>query len=306
MSNTNKNTQNTKGNKKALFIVAGIIAIAIAGYYMVDGNQHKSEKKGLSQEERKVEYDKHAQELLDPLLVELAKTVSPYKFIKGRLSEVEKYTWMALDIDSTYTPSWTRLGYIYTMIHGKQAQLRYKSYKNKQEPDKVKEEEKNIILYFAQGHLYFDKALEFGTDDSANVYFLKAEAFTLQRLYDKAAIHLLEAIKLDPDNRKYKAKLIEAYLYGGRFPNALAQIERYKRTFPDSDIPYVYLAGYYYNLGDTLKTISNYETAIEKGTKPDVVKFVHHYYKTHGDEEKANFYLQKLYEAQASYDPDKY
>jgi len=287
-------------------VIAGLTLLIIAGYHIYDIKFSGNKKKILTPKERIVEYEKHADGILKNVKVEMAKPVSPYHFILKNIKAVEHYSWLALDIDTTLTTSWERLGYVYAQIHGQQALLRYESYKKQKKPDKVTEEERNIILYFKKANLYYDKALEFGADDSANIYFEKSEAAMLQKLYDQSAINLKEAIKLDPDNRKYKAKLIEAYLYGGRFQNALTQIELYKRAYPDSDVPYVYLAGYYYNMGDTLQAIEEYKKAIDKGTKPDVGKFLAHYYTELNDTVKAKYYIEKAHEAESTYDPNKY
>lgn len=308
-----KATNNRKSDKKNqtanswITAIAAIAFLVIAGFFtytMINGSG--SGKKILSPEERIVEYQTRADRLLDNIKVEMAKPVSPYKFILKNIKDVENYTWMALDIDTTLTTAWERLGYINAQIHGKQVLLRYESYKKKNMPDKVKEEEKNAIVYFTKANLYFDKALEFGTDDSARVYFEKSQASAVQKMYDQSAINLLKALKLDPDNRKYKAKLIEAYLYGGRFQKALSQIELYKRAYPDSDVPYVYLAGYYYNMGDTLQAIEAYKKAVDLGTKPDVGKFLARYYSQLNDTAKAKYYMEKSYEAESSYNPNKY
>jgi len=301
-----KNKKNNN-NKTVIIIIIGVVVLIIAGYFVSNGGLFsENKKKIMTPEERVDEYNRLADQLLEPVIVEMAKPVSPYKFVLRSLKEVEKYTWLALDIDTTRSDAWQRLGYINSHIHGKQALLRYESYKNKEMPEKVIEEEKNVILYFSKANLYYDKALEFGTDDSAGVYYLKSEAADIQRLYDYTVINLLDAIKVDPKNRKYKAKLIEAYLNGGRFQNALSQIERYKRAYPDSDVPYLHLAGYYYHIGDTIAAIENYETAIEKGTKPEVGKFLHRYYTQHSEPEKASHFLQKANEAEVSYDPEMY
>lgn len=299
MKNTNK--------KSTYALIFGAVVVLLAGYFIINGNIFSKKKRQvMNLEERAVEYNKQAELILEPLLVELSKDVSPYQFILKTLKEVERYTWMALDIDTTMTVAWRRLGYINSHIHGKQALLRYESYKTREMPDKVIEEEKNAIQYFAKAELYYNKALEFGTTDSADIYFLKSEAAGMQHNYDWVVINLNSAIHLNPENRKYRANIIEAYLNGGRFPNALNQIDQYKRRFPDSDIPYLYLAGYHYNMGDTLVAIQNYEIAIEKGTKPEVGKFLHHYYTQKGEVEKADFYLQKAYEANTNYNPEKY
>lgn len=310
-----KNSNKSKGNKtsqkpglnKTLYIaIASIIVLILVGFFLAENKLLPGQKNGSTQDSETIEYEKTADKYLVAVKVEMAKPVSPYKFIIDAIDDVEKYSWMALDIDSTLSTSWERLGYVYAQVHGQQAMLRYESYKTQDQPEKIIEEEKNVILYFAKANLYYDKALEYGSKDSAYIYYLKSEAAVIQRLYDQAALSLVSATYLDPKYRKYKAKLIEAYLNGGRFDRALIQINQYKTMFTDSDVPYIHLAGYYYNIGDTIASIENYELAIEKGTKPDVGKFLHNYYTQHNNPEKAEYYLQKAYEAKAVYDPERY
>jgi tetratricopeptide (TPR) repeat protein len=313
MQNKNKGKSQTQNKPKKgstldrlITVFAAFVLLILVGYFIYDIIIFGNGKKTLTKQEQITEYEGHADRILKNVKVEMAKSVSPYKFILKNIKDIERYSWQALDIDSTLTSSWERLGYVNAQIHGKQAILRYESYKKQNKPEKVTEEEKNIITYFTKANLYYDKALEFGTDDSARVYFGKSEAAVVQKRFDQSAIELLKAIKLDPENPKYKAKLIEAYLYGGRFQKALTQIELYKRAYPDSDEPYVYMAGYYYNMGDTLQAIGEYEKAIDKGTRPDVGKFLARYYSQLNDTAKVKYYMEKAREAEATYDPEKY
>lgn len=289
-------------------VIVGIVVILFTVNFLTGCNSKskKQIKESISIQDEEIDYETKAEKLFQKMKIKMSDPVSPYKFIVKSINKVEEYTWLVLDDDTTYAKGWERLGYVYSHFHGKQAMLRYDSYMNQGKPDKVEEEEKNAILYFSKAYLYYDKALEFGTSDSANVYFLKSEAASFQRVYDFTIVNLQKAIDMAPDVRKYQANLIEAYLQGGRFEQALEQIEKYKTSFPDSDIPYIYLAGYYYNTGDTLKTIENYKIAVEKGTKPEVAKFLQRYYLQHGDEETADYFRQKVIEAKTIYDPESY
>lgn len=291
---------------KKVFIGVIIILFTVNFLTGCDSKSKKQVKESIALQDDAFDYEDRAERLFQKMKVKMAEPVSPYKFVVKSINKVEEYTWLVLDEDTTYTRGWERLGYIYSHFHGKQAMLRYDSYAKQGMPDKVVEEEKNAIVYFSKAYLYYDKALEYGAPDSANIYFLKSEAATFQRVYDFAAVNLQHAVDLAPGKRKYQAKLIEAYLKGGRFESALSQIDKYKVSFPDSDIPYIHLAGYYYNIGDTLKAIKNYEIAIEKGTNPNVGKFLEQYYLKHGDKEKASFYLEKAYEAKTNYDPEQF
>ncbi len=243
---------------------------------------------------------------LEPIANAMKQKASPFKFILPVIKEVEEFTWKALDVDTTYIDAWVRLGYINAEFYGNQSLRRVESFEKSGKKDELQQEKLKVTEYFTKAQFYYDKALEYGPEDSASVYYLISEAAALQQLRDKQALDLLEAIKLDPDNRKYQAKLIEAYMYGGRFPHALTAIENYRRQFPDSDIPYVNLGGYYYFKGDTTRAIVNYKIAIEKGTKPEVGKLLAKYYTEHGNIDSANYFLQKAYEASRTYDPEKY
>lgn len=305
--NKTKSDQKKMSKKLPIVIVSGVLVILIAAIFIFKATQPSEQLiERVKVEKQELDYEAKAERLFQKMKRKMAEPVSPYKFVVKSINKVEEYTWKVLDEDTTNTVAWERLAYVNSHFHGKQALLRYESYKNQGIPEKVEEEEKNAIMFFAKANLYYSKALEFGSTDSANVYYLMSEAAELQHLYDYSAINLKEAIKLAPDQRMYQSKIIEAYLKGGRYDFALKQIEQYKSSYPESDVPYVHLAGYYYNIGDTLNAIKNYEIAIEKGTKPEVGKFLHHYYQQQGNNEKADFYLQKAYEAQTNYDPEKY
>jgi tetratricopeptide (TPR) repeat protein len=119
-------------------------------------------------------------------------------------------------------------------------------------------------------------------------------------------MNLTKALELNPRERKYKARLIEIYLYSGRFNNALRQIDRYRKEYPDSELPYRHLGGYYMFQGDSATAVKYYMEAIELGTRPEVGKLLYKYFSDKGDTAQASYYLQKAFEAEVNWNPNQY
>lgn len=302
------------GNAKKVFavIVAVLIFVSVSAVIYFSGEENSLPGNQARQQDNKsssntaADYDKEARKMLEPLAIEMGKEVSPYKFILPGIQKVEELTWNALDLDSTFTPAWERLGYIYSQMHGKQSMLRYNSFLKQGKKDLVAAEKESILLNFAKANLYYDKALEFGCSDSANIYYQKAAAAGLQMLQYYVAENMLKAHELEPQNRKYEVKLIEAYMKLGDFEKALKRNEIYMKKYPESDIPYLNLGGYYYFMGDTATAMGYYQQAADMGSKPEVGKILHKYYMDHGYPDRAEYYLKKAYEAHSTYDPEKY
>lgn len=310
-----KNKSNNKVNqtdvkkKRVIGLIGFIIILAIA---VVLFNQNRTGdlfgfgKKEIPAKQQAKEYDDYAGELLEPIKVEMAKPVSVYKFMLNSIEQVETLLWKGLDLDTTLATAWEKLGYINAQFHGRQALLRYESFKNQGMEEKMLEEEKNAIVYFAQADVYYDQAIESGHAHPDRIYYQKAEASFIQYNYEVAAINLLKAVELNPEERMYKARLIDAYLYAGKFNRALTRIEVYRREYPESELPYRNLGSYYLFQGDTSAGIRYYMEAVEKGTKPEVGKLLYKYFSELGDKENADYYLQKAHEAEVSFDPEKY
>lgn len=288
----------------ALIILIGIAAVVFNRYR--PGGLSGIFKKETPPEQLAQEYNQYAGELLEPIKVEMVKPVSPYKFMLSSIEKVEKLLWDGLDLDSTMATAWEKLGFINAEFHGKQALLRYESYRKKGKEDKQIEEERNALQYFAQAEVYYDKAIEFGHPLPDRIYYLKAEAFFAQFRYEQAAVNLLKAVEINPDERKYKARLIDAFLHSGNFSRALTRMELYRREYPESELGYRNLGSYYLFMGDTSAAIVYYMDAAERGSKPEVSRLLYQYFKDLGDEERAAYYRQKAYEAEVSYDPEKY
>ena len=307
--------QNIKNCQPTTFgLVAMLLVFILMGTAACQSSAEKSKKKEAvvktmtkEKNDGSVEYyDYEAQRHLDKVIQEMSAEASPYDFIIKLINSVEEYCWKALDVDTTYTPSWEKLGYLYSQVHGKQSMLRYNSYLKKGNKEKQKLEEDVVTLNFTKAELYYSKALEFGTDDSAGIYFQKAAAADILKNMSLVVVNMHKAVELEPDNRLYETKLIESYMYAGMFDEAFRENENYRNKYPKSDVPYLNLGGYNYFSGDTLEAIKNYKIAIEKGTKPEVAMLLHKYYSTKGDTAMANFYLKKLDEMRATYIPDDY
>ena len=286
-----------------------IIVVPASIYFLNEQSKPKSQKSEGKQENPYEEntpeyYDWKATRSLAPLAEDMKQVPSPYKFIKSGIDKVEEYCWQALDLDTTFTPCWERLGYIYAFMHGKQALLVEKTYADKGMEDEALTQKARVAENFVKANFYYDKALEFGTKDSAGVYYQKAAAAKLLDHYDHVALNLQKAYALKPGNKKYEMELIEAYLYAGRYNNALSQNEQFHKKYPNHEFYYRTLGGYYTFLGEEEAGVFYYEKAAELGSKPEVSMLLHKHFQDLGDTAQAAYYLKKVQEARASYQPE--
>jgi tetratricopeptide (TPR) repeat protein len=284
------------------FILSGLLVFALTGC--------ENSKREVTEEDKTASriaaYEKLAEEEMDLLRREMAKPVSTYKFIQKQIKRAEDYSWSALELDSTLTSSWERLAYINSHIHGEQAFRRFESFTSRGDKEKAAEAEKEALKYFTQADIYYNAALKFGSEDSAYVYFLMGEALEIHYAYDAAVMFYQDAARIRPEVRKYEARFIRAMFFSQNSDQALYYNEKYREKYPESDIPYLNYALYYYNMGDTVQAVDNYEKAVNKGTRPEVGKFLYDYFMSHGDPERAAFYKEKSLEAQSTWDPEKY
>ena len=305
----NKKTTTGKKSNRPLFIVllVFIIVVPTSVYFINEQTKPKTEKKSDENpydEDTPAFYDWKAAKALKPLAKDMMQVPSPYKFIKKGIEEVEEYCWKALDIDTTYTSSWEKLGYVYAFMHGKQSLLVLKSLEDRDLTEEAVQQKGEVAKNFIKANLYYDKALEFGTKDSAGVYYAKANAAKLRLYYDHVVLSLQKAFKIEPENKKYETELIEAYMYAGLFNKALAQNELFKKKYPDHEFSYRTLGGYYYFKGEEEVGVFYYEKAAELGSKPEVGMLLHKHFMDLGDTTKANYYLQKVYEARVNFKPE--
>ncbi|HEY9115600.1 MAG TPA: hypothetical protein VIN10_12950, partial [Bacteroidales bacterium] len=238
-------------------------------------------------------------ERLKPVKVEMAKEVSPYKFIISDIKEVENYSNNAVKIDSTLSESWERLGYVSAEIHGWMAVRRMESYTKQKKEVQSELERANAFEFIEKANVYYDNALKYNCPDSAFIYFRKASAYRINYQFDRSLENYEIALSLAPDNKNYHAEYVQTLLRAGKFKEALVANDQIMKRFPESDIPYINLAGYQYFAGDTVSAVKNYEIAIQKGTtRPEVGKLLYYYYKNKGDVERANYFMERSYEAE--------
>lgn len=308
-----KNSNKKSSGNKFVWITVAILVVLVAIILVlakVDLSPGKKAKEPQTEEELKASKIKNFEMLADEKLyyikIEMAKDVSPYRFLVKDVETVESWSKSALKLDSSLVSSWERLGYVNSHIHGDQAFKRYESYTNRDMPDKAAEAEQQAVSYFGAAELFYNKALEFGTNDSAHIYSLIAESYEKHKAFEAASIFYQKALELEPDNRKYEANHIRALLTSGNAEQALYYNDRYMEKYPESDLPYLNYAMYYYNQGDTVRTVKYYEQAVEKGTRPEVGRFLYMYFDQHGDQVKAEYYKEKSMEADSIWDPEKY
>lgn len=290
--------------------IAGIVALMLIpyGYYTHIRNAQWHTKKSLY--EADMEYlsqsvkanDFYATNILRSVNRELAKPVNPYKFIKGKIDLAETHYRQAIAIDSTHYASWNNLGAIYSKIHGNQASLRAKSYQKQGKPDKVAEEEALAKDYFEKAISYF-RIAQRSPIIKGSATFNIAYAYDLQEMYDSSIVYYNKVLEIDGPFPTGMSRLANAYFIVGNLNEARRINEEMMTSFPESDLPYLNMGNYYLKFQDTLGAIPYYERAVEKLTNPLVSKLLSNYYKEHGDETKAAYYLRKSYEAEKSYNP---
>lgn len=306
----NRKKESSKKSNRSLIIVLliFIVVVPVSVYFINEQSKPKTAEdanKNPYDEGTSAFYDWEAAKRIEPLAKDMMKTPSPYKFIKDGIDEVEDYCWQALDLDTTFTSSWEKLGYIYAFMHGKQSLLILKSAEEGEtSPEELLEKRAEVARNFIKAELYYNKALEFGSKDSAGVYYALANAAKLQLRNDHVVLNLQKAFKMEPDNKKYESELIEAYMYAGLFNQALAQNELFKKKYPKHEFSYRTLGSYYYYKGEEEVGIYYYEQAAELGSKPEVGMLLHKHFIELGDTTKANYYLEKVYEARANYRPE--
>jgi Flp pilus assembly protein TadD len=238
-------------------------------------------------------------ERLKPVVIEMAKEVSPYKFIISDIKEVENFSKAAVAIDSTLSESWERLGYVSAEIHGWMAVRRMESYSNQKKEVQSEMEEANAAEFIGKANIYYNNALKYNCTDSAFIYFRKATSFRIIYQFDSSLVNFEQAISLEPENLQFRNEYVQTLLKAGKFREALVANDQLMKRFPESDVAYINLAGYQYFAGDTISAVKNYEIAIQKGTRrPEVGKFLYYYYKNNGNAERANYFLERSYEAE--------
>ncbi len=194
--------QKTSNTKMLWAMIAGlaVLVVIILILNKIDRTPatKEKEKSGDEKIDKIKNYEFLADEKLYYIKIEMAKEVSPYKFILRDIEKVENLSKSALKLDSTLTTSWERLGYVNSHIHGHQAFKRYQSYTNREMKDEAKQAEKEALTYFVLAEAYYKKALEYGPIDSANIYLLWGESYELQEGFDTPPLLPREFRSLPP------------------------------------------------------------------------------------------------------------
>ena len=151
-------------------------------------------------------------------------------------------------------------------------------------------------------YLYFDK-----NADSAILYLNKAVALKPELIpawvnlgmsyrekgeYDKAIECYNTILQKRPGEIRAIFALANIYNDMGDFNRAVKMNEDVIKQFPQLDMPYINLGNYYIQRGDTAAAVKNWETAVSKRPTYEGAMQLNYMYKIHGDQQKADFYLQ--------------
>ena len=246
-------------------------------------------------------------EIMKRVSQELQKPVNSYNFIKNAIELAEKRFNKVLELDSTFYSAWLNLGSIYSKIHGYQAKMRYMAYTKRNETEKAEIAQKEMEKYFNKAHYYFNQALKYKPEHANGLlYYDIAKAYEMEYRLDSAAVYYQKAIVIDSAFVGSRSKLANVYFKMGKYQEALQENEKIMKIEPDADIPYINMGNYYISFGDTTSAMKYFETAVVKGTRPEVGKLLSKLYTIRGDKQKAAYYRQKAEEAKRTYDPNKY
>jgi tetratricopeptide (TPR) repeat protein len=151
-------------------------------------------------------------------------------------------------------------------------------------------------------YLYFDK-----NPDSAIIYLNKAVrlkpelipawvnlgmAYREKGEYNKAIECYNTILQKRPGEIRAIFALANIYNDMGDFNRAVQMNEEVILKYPELDMPYINLGNYYIQRGDTAAAVKNWETAISKRPTYEGAMQLNYLYKIHGDQQKADFYLQ--------------
>lgn len=239
----------------------------------------------------------YAHELMKKANHELSKPVNPYKFIIGMIDNAEKHYKQALHLDSTLASTWNNLGIIYSKIHGNQAKLRVQSHIKFNKPEQAEQEKINSKNYFNTAIVYFQKAIHFKPQYGSALFNL-ANAYELQNQYDSSIVYFQKAVDADEGKLVSMSRLANAYYLNNQYEKAIDVNKEIIIAYPESDMPYINLGNYAFDVKDTLNAIINFEEAVKLGTNPKVGELVSKYYLSIGDEQKARYYYNKSQEAE--------
>jgi tetratricopeptide (TPR) repeat protein len=151
-------------------------------------------------------------------------------------------------------------------------------------------------------YLYFDK-----NPDSAIIYLNKAVALKPDLIpawvnlgmsyrekgeYNKAIECYDTILQKRPGEIRAIFALANIYNDMGDFNRAVQMNEEVIQKFPELDMPYINLGNYYIQRGDTAAAVKNWEIAVSKRPTYEGAMQLNYLYKMHGDQQKADFYLQ--------------
>jgi tetratricopeptide (TPR) repeat protein len=207
-------------------------------------------------------HDFYAELLMSQVNQELQKPVDVTKFLRPTIDEALGHWKKAVEILPSHYSSWTNLGIVYTRIY--------------------KEHDKAILC--------FEEALKFKPDFGQALFGL-GQAHEASGNVERAMEYYTECIRYYQDNINARSRLANLNFANGNFQKALELNEEIIQIDPKESLPYVNFGNYYMIMGDTLKGVSFFEQAVNKGAPSQVSIFLMRYYDSMGDQQKSDYYM---------------
>ncbi|MDP4280669.1 MAG: tetratricopeptide repeat protein [Bacteroidota bacterium] len=144
--------------------------------------------------------------------------------------------------------------------------------------------------------------------DSAMIYLRKAVAlkpdvqaawvnlglaYRYQKKFDSAMITYNRILKLNPKEVKAKFAIADIWFEQGDMAKAIQLNEDVIKECRDTlEVPYINIAKYYYETGDTVKAMDFLVKSVQKKPQPGVCMQLAYYYRYHGDMDRAKYFFE--------------
>jgi tetratricopeptide (TPR) repeat protein len=217
--------------------------------------------------------------------LELQKPVNVAKFLMPDIQRTVNHFKRAVEIWPGHVSSWVNLGIIYNNPRISEHLLA------RGDTNEYRRFKRSAISSFK-------RALEL--EENEDALFNLGFTYEATGKMDSAVFYYEQCITSNPQTIYPRSKLANLKFMQGKVDEALELNRQIIYIDPNESLPYLNFGNYYMMMGDTLKSIMNYEEAAVRNARPEVFAFLARYYTSQGNQLKANEYTQKYNNAKAS------
>jgi tetratricopeptide (TPR) repeat protein len=211
--------------------------------------------------------------------MELQKKVNVAKFLMPDIQRAIGHFNRAVEIYPGHVSSWINLGIIYNNPRISEHLLA--------------KGDTNEYQRFKQSAISsFKRALDLDQDEEDALFNL-GYTYEVIGMMDSAVFYYERCITANPQTIFPRSKLANLKFMQGKVDEALELNRQIMYIDPNESLPYLNFGNYYMMMGDTVKSVLNYEEAALRNARPEVFAFLAQYYASHGNQSKANEYTQK-------------